>query len=113
MGRSIPLGPICRDTLMQIVFVGRKLTLTSEATTAAQFPGVTYRPLMGETLPFSAIWSPRNYNPAFRRLLSLARVMSRRHVVCLVKKERLDTSNSSGHVDHPHDATLQSPGPSP
>lgn len=77
---------VYRDTLMQIVAGRRKLTLTSEATTAAQFPGVTYRPLTGETLPFSAIWSPRNDNPAFRRLLSLAKIMSRRCAGCLVRK---------------------------
>ncbi len=69
---------VYRDTLMQIVAKGTALTLTSEATTAAQFPGVVYRPLAGELLPFCAIWSPKNDNPAFRRLLSLAKVMSKR-----------------------------------
>lgn len=69
---------VYRDTLMQIVANGRELTLTSEATIAAQFRGVVYRPLCGELLPFSAVWSPRNDNPAFRRLLSLARVISKR-----------------------------------
>lgn len=90
---------VYRDTLMQIVAGGRKLTLTSEATTAAQFPGVTYRPLIGETLPFCAIWSPRNDNPAFRRLLSLARIMSKRWAGRSIKKELSEPSNSSGHFD--------------
>lgn len=62
-----------RDNLMQIVSFERGLTLTSEATTATQFPGVVYRPLEGEVLPFCAVWSPKNDNPAFRRLLSLAK----------------------------------------
>lgn len=68
--------PVYRDTLMQIVAKGQWLTLTSEATIATQFPGVVYRPLAGEILPFSAVWSPRNDNPALRRLLSLAKGMS-------------------------------------
>lgn len=66
-----------RDNLMQIVSLGRGLTLVSEAATAMQFPGVTYRQLLGEELPFSAVWSPRNENPAFRAMLSLARKMSK------------------------------------
>ena len=64
-----------RDNLMHIVSLGRGLTLTSEATVAARFPGVVYRQLDGEALPFCAVWSPDNDNPALRRLLSLARSM--------------------------------------
>lgn len=67
-----------RDNLMNLVAMAQGLTLTSEATIAARFPGVVYRPLSQEILPFCAIWSPRNDNPALRRLLSLARTMSRR-----------------------------------
>lgn len=66
-----------RDNLLSLVAVGRGLTLTSEATTVAQFPGINYRPVVNEVLPFSAVWSSRNDNPACRRLLSLARSMSR------------------------------------
>lgn len=62
-----------RDSLLSMVALGRGLTLTSEATTGAQIPGISYRPIANEILPFSAIWSPRNDNPACRRLLSLAR----------------------------------------
>ena len=65
-----------RDNLMHIVSLGRGLTLTSEATVAARFPGVVYRRLDGEALPFCAIWSPTNDNPALRRMLSLARSMA-------------------------------------
>lgn len=67
-----------RDNLMNLVAMGRGLTLTSEATIAARFPGVVYHPLAQENLPFCAIWSPHNDNPALRRLLSLAKTMSRR-----------------------------------
>ncbi len=65
------------DNLMQIVSFGRGLTLTSEVTIATRFPSVVYKQLDGETLPFRAIWSPNNDNPAFRRFLSLARVMAK------------------------------------
>lgn len=66
-----------RDNLMQLVAMGQGLTLTSEAITATRFPGVVFRPLNGQVWPYSAIWSPRNDNPALRRLLSLARSLSR------------------------------------
>ncbi|MCR8493056.1 LysR family transcriptional regulator [Brucella anthropi] len=62
-----------RDNMLSLVAVGRGLTLTSEATTVAQFPGIIYRRMAGEVLPFCAVWSARNDNPACRRLLSLAR----------------------------------------
>lgn len=66
-----------RDTLMQLVALGCGLTVTSEATTGAQFPGVVFRPIVGEILPFRAVWSSRNDNPAFWRLMELARSMAR------------------------------------
>lgn len=66
-----------RDNLLRLVALRRGLTLTSEAATATQIPGVSYRPIAGEMLPFSAVWSPKNDNPAWRRLLSLARSMAR------------------------------------
>ncbi|MGD9922141.1 MAG: LysR family transcriptional regulator [Pseudorhodoplanes sp.] len=65
-----------RDNLLSLVAIGRGLTLTSEATTVAQFPGVSYRPVVNEVLPFCAVWSRRNDNPACRSLLSLARSMA-------------------------------------
>ncbi len=68
---------ISRDNLLAAVAVGRGLTLTTEATAAMQMPGVTYRPIANERLTFRAVWSPRNDNPALRRLLSLARTMSK------------------------------------
>lgn len=70
-----------RDNILSLVAVGRGLTLTSEATTLAQFPGVIYRCLAGDVLPFSMVWSPRNDNPACRRLLSMARAMGRRSAI--------------------------------
>lgn len=75
---NIDRRDVGRDNLMHLVAIGQGLTLTSEATTATAFPGIVYRPLADETLPFSAIWSPRNDNPAFRRFLSLAKSMAKR-----------------------------------
>lgn len=74
---DIELQAVGRDNLLPLVALGRGLTLTSEATTAAHFPGIVYRPIRGETLPFSAVWSPANDNPSMRRLLSMARSMAR------------------------------------
>lgn len=66
-----------RDSLLSLVGIGRGLTVMCEAGTAACFPGTIYRRLLDEILPFCAVWSSRNDNPAWRCLLSLARSMSR------------------------------------
>lgn len=66
-----------RDNLLALVAAGLGLTVTSEATTATQTPGIQYLPIAGEMLPFSAVWSPSNDNPALRRLLSITRKLSR------------------------------------
>lgn len=71
------IGP---DNLLPFVALGRRLTLVFESITAAQFPGLVYRPLLADLLPFSAVWSANNDNPAFRRLLSLAKAMAVRSV---------------------------------
>lgn len=79
LGRHPNIHPqnVGRDVLLSMVAVGRGLTVVSEAATGAQFPGVIYRPIVGEVLPFSAVWSRKNDNPACRRFLSLARTLSR------------------------------------
>lgn len=78
LGRApdIRCHQVDRHNLLSLVGMAEGLTLTSEAYTAAQFPGVCYRPIRGEVLPFTAVWSPVNDNPAMRRLLSIARIMS-------------------------------------
>lgn len=75
-GLDIQSQQVGRDNILSLVALGRGLTLTSEATTVAQFPGITYRELAGEVLPFSMVWSTQNDNPACRRLMSLARSMT-------------------------------------
>ncbi|MEA3263519.1 MAG: LysR family transcriptional regulator [Pseudomonadota bacterium] len=78
LGRRLDIQSqqVGRDNILSLVALGRGLTLTSEATTVAQFPGITYRELADEVLPFSMVWSAQNDNPACRRLLSLARSMT-------------------------------------
>jgi DNA-binding transcriptional LysR family regulator len=66
-----------RDNLLTLVALGGGLTVTSEATTAAHVPGICYRPIAGEILPFHAVWSPKNDNPALRRFLSMAKAQAR------------------------------------
>jgi DNA-binding transcriptional LysR family regulator len=75
---EIRVHNIGRENLLPMVSFGRGLTVVSEAMTAAHFPGICYRRIKGEVLPFSAVWLPRNDNPALRRLLSLARTIARR-----------------------------------
>lgn len=74
---EIEVQQIGRDNLLPLVALGRGLTLVSEAMTVAQLPGISYRPIAGEVLPFSAVWSPRNDNPALRRFLSTARTLAK------------------------------------
>lgn len=68
-----------REALMILVGLGFGLSLISEAGTASSYPGVVFRPVVGgdDVLPFSAVWSPDNDNPALRRFLSAARVMAK------------------------------------
>ena len=73
---DVQVQSVGRDNLLSLVAMGRGLTLVSEAMTVARFPGIAYRPICNEVLPFSAIWSRENDNPAFRRLLSLAKAMT-------------------------------------
>ncbi|MAM94513.1 LysR family transcriptional regulator [Parvibaculum sp.] len=78
VGRKVEIQTqqVGRDNILSLVAVGQGLTLTSEATTGAQFRGIAYRELADEILPFSMVWSAQNDNPACRRLLSLARLMA-------------------------------------
>lgn len=83
---------VYRDSLMQIVATGGSLTLVNEAIAAIGFAGVVYRSLAGEVVPLCAVWSPSNENPAFRRLLSLAKTFSKKCGVCLAKNDCNETT---------------------
>lgn len=63
---------------LPLVALGRGVMLTCATKVAPNFPGVAYRPILGEVLPFSAVWLPGNDNPALRRLLATARTQSDR-----------------------------------
>lgn len=75
---SVTRFDLGRENLMNLVGLGFGISLTSEATIAASFPNVVFRPIAGDDdiLPFSAVWSPSNDNPALRRFLSAARALA-------------------------------------
>ena len=65
-----------RETLLALVGLGQGLSLVGEAEAGVAYPGVAFRPLDHEEIPFSIVWSEQNDNPAFRRFLSSARVQA-------------------------------------
>jgi len=73
---SVERCAVYRDNLLQLVAFGRGLTLVSEAASAASIPGVVFRPMQADPVPFAAVWSAKNDNPALRRLLNLARTLA-------------------------------------
>jgi DNA-binding transcriptional LysR family regulator len=66
-----------RATLLSMVGLGFGVTLVSGLDIGAQYPDVCFRPLVGESVPFTLVWSPQNDNPALRHFLSAARVEAR------------------------------------
>ena len=80
---EIQVQSVGRDNLLPLVAMGRGLTLVSEAMTVALLPGIAYRPIAGELLPFSAVWSPNNDNPAFRRMLAMAKTKARVNITTM------------------------------
>ncbi|MDP0926522.1 LysR family transcriptional regulator [Paracoccus onubensis] len=75
---SIAYRPVIQETLMHMVAIGEGITVVSEGWTSMAFPGLALVPLTAEEdiIPFSAIWSPDNDNPALRRFISFAKVLS-------------------------------------
>lgn len=69
--------PVGRDGLMALVGLGLGLSLVTDAVASVSYPGVVFRPLEEERLPFNVIWSEQNDNPVLRRFMSLARRWSR------------------------------------
>ncbi|MFG1392305.1 LysR family transcriptional regulator [Xanthobacter agilis] len=68
---------IGRYRLLGLVASRRGVAPMLASETTISIPGVVYRPIVGEILPFFAIASPKNDNPAARTLLSFARTLSR------------------------------------
>lgn len=67
---------VARYSLLGLVATGRGIVPVLESETVIGLPEVVFRPLAGEAIPFSVIYSPRNDNPAVRTLLSLTRKMT-------------------------------------
>lgn len=63
-----------RSTLMSMIAAGYGISLLVEECTAAATANVTFLPIADEleAIPFSAVWSPRNRDPALLNLLTLA-----------------------------------------
>ncbi|WP_245294797.1 LysR family transcriptional regulator [Rhizobium rhizosphaerae] len=77
-GHGIRLQPqgVGHDSLLTLVAMERGLALVCEAAASIPFPGIVYRPIVGEALSFCALWSAKNGNPAMRRLLRMARSLA-------------------------------------
>ncbi len=70
-----------RSTLISMIAAGQGISLFVEEDTAAAQASVVFLPITDEpeTIPFSAVWSPRNRDPALLNLLTLATKMGRSH----------------------------------
>lgn len=75
LGRHPIVEPrtVSRDGLLALVGLEQGVTLVSSAEAAVSYPGVAFRPLNDDRLPFSLVWAETNGNPLLRRFLSLAR----------------------------------------
>ncbi|NDW06839.1 LysR family transcriptional regulator [Jiella pacifica] len=76
---NIELKEACGETLMALVCLGQGITVVQASWAAVRFPGLVLRPLKApqDILPYMAVWSAKNDNPALRRLVSLARALAR------------------------------------
>jgi DNA-binding transcriptional LysR family regulator len=74
---AIDVMDVSREVLITMVGLGFGLTLTASLEVGVIYPNVKFVQVADEKLPFSAVWSPENDNPALRRFLSHARVAAR------------------------------------
>ncbi len=70
---NVEVRPVRRGDVIALVGLGLGVTLVSAEVAEVKFPGVVFRPLLDEPVPFSVVWSEQNDNPVLRRFLSLAR----------------------------------------
>ncbi|MBE9606017.1 LysR family transcriptional regulator [Acetobacteraceae bacterium H6797] len=68
-----------RSALLSMIAAGHGISVFAEDSTVANTANVTFLPIRDETepIPFSAVWSPRNRDPALLNLLTLATKMGR------------------------------------
>ncbi|SEA57428.1 LysR family transcriptional regulator [Pelagibacterium halotolerans] len=71
---------VAQETLMNLVGLGQGITLVSAAWAGIKLPELVLRPLIdpADMVRFSAVWSPRNDNPALRRFISVAHTLAGR-----------------------------------
>lgn len=94
-----------RETLLGLVGLGQGLSLVGEAEAGVTYPGVVFRPLDHEEIPFSLVWSSHNDNPAFRRFLAASRLRA------IERRKRRSSATSAALART--DASSQTPDPSP
>jgi DNA-binding transcriptional LysR family regulator len=68
-----------RSALLSMIAGGYGISLFVEEMTTAAVANVVFLPIRDEpeTIAFSAVWTPHNYNPALKKLLQLAAVLKR------------------------------------
>lgn len=70
-----------RENLINLVAKGYGLTLTTDSTLGAAYPGVAFVPIgQNETVLSSVVWPVNFQNPALEKLLELCDLLARRHV---------------------------------
>jgi len=74
---SVQMFDVGREMLFTMVGLGFGCTTAATVETGTRYSSVTYVPVCDIQLPFNAVWSPANDNPALRRFLSEARLLSR------------------------------------
>ncbi|MBI1285593.1 MAG: LysR family transcriptional regulator [Thiobacillus sp.] len=76
---AIDIHDVGHASLMGLVSVGYGVALTCGSEAEATVSGIAFRPLGGDEdlIQWKAVWSPRNSNPALRRLLELTRSMAK------------------------------------
>lgn len=77
---EVSLEGVAQTTLMNLVGLGQGITLVVAAWTAVKLPDLVLRPLTDDEdiVPFSAVWSEQNDNPALRHFISIAHVSAGR-----------------------------------
>ncbi|WP_261338621.1 LysR substrate-binding domain-containing protein [Rhizobium leguminosarum] len=95
--RTILRFHVGRDTLLSMIAAGHGISLLVRDLVAPSTANVAFLPVPDEpgTTPFSAVWSPRNRDPALLNLLTLAMKMGRPRPK---PDSRQSATNSAGMV---------------
>lgn len=104
---------VMQETLMNLVALGQGITLIAAPWASVKLPDLVLRPLAdsADVVAFSAVWSPRNDNPALRRFISIAHMLAGR-----ARRGSSDwASDVSGliRLGSGPSASAQTPDPSP